>query len=504
MNKSFASPKIACKKSKSNAICLERIRAIFIEEMIKEKSFFSFSSTIILVLTLAAFVSAQIKLTAHQVNLKNGQSFSLNLPENFDISPAVEGLNRVRFFTKAPDGRLFVTDMHDLSDNKRGVVYILDGWNSETGKFEKVAPYLTNLRNPNSAAFYTDANGQDWFYLAETDKLTRRKFTKGETKPGDNNPQTLATFPDYGLSYKYGGWHLTRSLAFSPEGKLYVSVGSSCNACDEKEPERASVLEMNADGSGQRTYAKGLRNSVDLKWVGKFLFATNQGSDHLGLQKPDETFYALKDGADYGWASCYSSGGKIFFDTTPVGKLKKPTNRLKSCEGVPAPYAFFPAHSSAMGFDYFDQADADQAIKNSFIVSLHGSTNKRVGSGYKIVVVRKGEPNQDLISGFLNAGTVLGRPCGIVKLDANSFLFTDDYSGVIYYVRKKGTKTQIASAPTTNESNPPGADEEPSKNAESNKTSTESANATPPANASGKSCFGMAIFVLGIFLKFAL
>ena len=53
------------------------------------------------------------------------------------------------------------------------------------------------------------------------------------------------------------------------------------------------------------------------------------GSDHLGLEKPDETFYALKDGADYGWASCYSSNGKIFFDTTPPNTLKKPTARLK-------------------------------------------------------------------------------------------------------------------------------------------------------------------------------
>lgn len=468
--------------------------------MKKEKFVFWSFGCAGLLFVCAVFASAQIRLTPHKINLKNGKSFNLNLPEDFEISPAVEGLKRVRFFAKAPDGRLFVTDMYDLSDNKRGTVYILDGWNGETGKFSSVTPYLTNLRNPNSVAFYTDGKGQDWFYLAETDKLTRRKFTKGETKPGDNNPQTLATFPDYGLSYKYGGWHLTRSLAFSPEGKLYVSVGSSCNACDEKEEVRASVLEMNADGSNQRIYARGLRNAVDLKWIGKFLFATNQGSDHLGLQKPDETFYALKDGADYGWASCYSANGKIFFDTTPPNKLKKPTARLKSCEGVPAPYAFFPAHSSALGFDYFDNSDSPDQIKNSFIVSLHGSTNKRVGSGYKIIVVRKGEPNQDLISGFLNAGTVLGRPCGIIKLDANSFLFTDDYSGVIYYVRKKGTTAQIG---TTSPENKPSDVKLDEKNKPETETG-ESANTDKSNTASGKNCFGVAVFILGIFLRFAL
>lgn len=395
----------------------------------------------ILIFTVSTF--AQNALVPHQVNLKNGKSFSLNLPADYEIIPAVENLKRVRFFARAPDGRIFVTDMHDLSDNKLGAVYILDEWNAETGKFSKVVPYMTNLRNPNSVQFYTDANGQDWLYLAETDRLTRRKFTRGETQPSDLKPQTLAAFPDYGLSYKYGGWHLTRTIAFSPEGKLYVSVGSSCNACDEKEELRASVLEMNPDGSGQRAFAKGLRNAVDLKWIGKNFFATNQGSDHLGLDKPDETFYALKDGADYGWASCYSANGKIFFDTTAPNTLKKPTARLKSCENVSAPYAFFPAHASALGFDYFDEADSDAVIKNSFLVALHGSTNKRIGHGYKIVIVRKGEKNQDFLNGFLVGGNVLGRPCGIMKLDANSFLFTDDFSGVIYYVRKKGSRAEI-------------------------------------------------------------
>ena len=109
--------------------------------------------------------------------------------------------------------------MYNLTDNKKGTVYILDDWNAKTGKFGKIIPYLTNLKNPNSVQFYKDENGQDWFYLAETDKLTRRKFTKGETKPTDTKPQTLATFPDYGLSYKYGGWHLTRTIAFSPNRK---------------------------------------------------------------------------------------------------------------------------------------------------------------------------------------------------------------------------------------------------------------------------------------------
>jgi glucose/arabinose dehydrogenase len=373
-------------------------------------------------------ISYSQKLTPHKITLKTGKIFTLNLPENYEIIPAVEGLKRVRFFAKAPDGRIFVTDMHDLTDNNIGKVYILDDWNEETGKFGKVLTYMSNLKNPNSVAFYTDKQGQDWFYLAETDKLTRRKFTKGETKPSEKF-ETLAHFPDYGLSYKYGGWHLTRTIAVGNNGKIYVSVGSSCNACIEKEKVRATVLEMNPDGTKRRTFAKGLRNAVSIKWIGKILFATNQGSDHLGLDKPDETFYALRFGLDYGWASCYQADGKVFAD--------KDFPRSQGCKNVPRSYTFFPAHSSALGFDFFDAKTKDKTIRNSFLVSLHGSTDKTIGHGYKIVVARKGQKNKDFITGFLKGDDVFGRPCDIFKLSPDTFLFSDDNKGIVYYVRPK-------------------------------------------------------------------
>lgn len=372
---------------------------------------------------------AQPKLVPNRIALKSGKTISLNLPADFEIIPAVEGLKRVRFFAKAPDGRIFVTDMYNLTDNKRGTVYILDGWNANTGKFSQVIPYMANLKNPNSVQFYRDGDGQEWLYLAETDRLTRRRFTRGETHPTDTHPQTLATFPDYGLSYKYGGWHLTRTIAFSPAGKLYISVGSSCNACVEKERVRASVIEMNPDGTAQREFARGLRNAVGLKWIGNFLWATGQGVDHLGLQKPDETFYALRDGADYGWPYCYSASGRVLADSE--------YRRNEGCKNVTAPYAYFPAHASALGFDLWDEADSHPLIKDAFLVSLHGSTNKAVGHGYKIVIMRKGERVQDFVTGFLQGTKVVGRPCDIMKLDANSFLFTDDSSGIVYLVRKR-------------------------------------------------------------------
>ena len=373
-------------------------------------------------------LAQQPNLVPQQVKLKNGKRFSLNLPANYEIIPAAEGLKRVRFFAKAPDGRMFVTDMHDLTDNEKGIIYILDQWNTETGKFGKIIPYMTGLKNPNSVQFYTDSEGQDWLYIAETHQLTRRKFTQGETK-STAKAEVLATFPDYGLSYKYGGWHLTRTIAVGGNEKIYVSVGSSCNACVEKEKVRATVLEMNPDGSEQKIYATGLRNAVGLKWIGKFLFATNQGADHLGKNKPDETFYALKRDADYGWASCYSSNGKIFADP----KFK----RASGCKNVLPPYAYFPAHSSALGFDYFDHPNTDDIIKNSFLVALHGSTDAVIGHGYKIIIMRKGQKLENFMDGFLVGKTVNGRPVDIYRIDENSFYFSDDRAGVIYYVRRK-------------------------------------------------------------------
>jgi glucose/arabinose dehydrogenase len=385
--------------------------------------------SIVFLVLVPIFVTAQPRLVPQKIALKDGRTFSLNLPAEFEIIPAAEGLKRVRFFAKAPDGRIFVTDMYNLTDNNRGAVYILDGWNAETGKFARVVQYMTGLKNPNSVQFYRDADGQDWFYLAETDKLTRRKFTRGEESPTDTKPETLATFPDYGLAYKYGGWHLTRTIAFGTNGKMYVSVGSSCNSCEEKEKVRASIVEMNPDGSGQRQFARGLRNAVGMKWFGRVLFATNQGSDHLGDDRPDETFYALKNGADYGWPYCHSNKGRIFADP----KLK----RRGGCARVTAPYASFPARSSALGFDYFTDPQTPDVLKNAFVVALHGSTDKDIGRGYKLVIMRKGARLQDLVTGFLHGKTVHGRPCDIMQLGANSFLVSDDHRGVVYLVRKR-------------------------------------------------------------------
>lgn len=404
------------------------------------------SCTVALTSLCSAQSAPQLKRTPHVVRLKGKSPFYLSLPADFAIAPAAEGLKRVRFIAKSPDGRIFVTTMHDLSDNSEGAIYILDGFNEQLGRFARVIPYLTNLHNPNSIAFFQDAQGQTWFYLALTDRLVRYKFVPGEERP-TSHPEVLTTYPAYGLSYKYGGWHLTRTIAFGPGDKLYVTVGSSCNACDEKEEIRATLSVMDVNGKNPRIVARGLRNAVGMRFVGDSLFLTNMGADHLGDDAPDDPMFSLspsalqKGGLDYGWPHCYYSGGKAKTDPRfPLGASRIETSR-KDCQAAPDAFAFFGAHSSPLGLDYFGEGSTAPLLKDHFLVALHGASNRRLDRGYRVVSVDGRVDGhgqvQDLITGFIKRGVVRGRPCDVLKLSENSFLLSDDSANVIYYVHAK-------------------------------------------------------------------
>ena len=383
---------------------------------------------------IAASAQTKLTLVPQRVSLTNNRTFTLNLPAGFVITPAVQGLKRVRFMAESPDKRIFVTDMYNLSDNTRGVVYILDQFDTQTKTFKKVSTYLTNLRNPNSVAFYTDPQGTHWFYLALTDRLLRYRYQPGEQAP-TSEPQVLAKFPDYGLSYKYGGWHLTRTIAIGDNGKIYVSVGSSCNSCEEKEEVRATILEMDPDGKNLRYFARGLRNAVGVRWVNGGVVATNMGSDHLGDHVPADTMYRIAGETNYGWPYCYQSGPRRL----PDPKLNARSVKMK-CANVPQAFAAFDAHSSPLGFDYFGSSWTAE-LKNSFLVGLHGSTKKQLNHGYRVVRVsaeaKVGATPEDFITGFLVGMKVNGRPVDILKYGENAFLLTDDSAGVVYYVYKK-------------------------------------------------------------------
>jgi glucose/arabinose dehydrogenase len=404
------------------------------------------------------------QLTPHPIHLANGKSLVLNLPANFTIDVAAQGLKRVRFMARSPDNRIFSTDMHDLGDNKLGKVYILDGWNEKTARFAKITPYLDHLRNPNNLAFYTEPAqdgkpGQSWLYLPLTDRLLRYKYNPGDNAPS-SPPEVLAHYPDYGLNYKYGGWHLTRTVAFATlhgKTRLYVTVGSSCNACREKEEVRATLTVMDPDGSHQEIVARGLRNAVGMEYIpsidGGALFATNMGADHLGDGDPEDTFFELDSetrpvptGSNYGWPTCYFDHGQAHADR--LISDPKPTDRVVpappagppppqfDCAKIPAVYTTFAPHSSPLGLEYFDGAST--SLAGSFLVALHGASHPEIGTGYRVVRFDAAHRRpQEFITGFLVNGKVTGRPCGILRTGPDAFLLTDDHDGAIYYVHPK-------------------------------------------------------------------
>jgi glucose/arabinose dehydrogenase len=406
---------------------------------------------------------AQKPLTPHPIHLADGKTLTLQLPPEFAIDVAVQGLHRVRFLAKSPDGRIFATDMYALADNNRGAVLILDGWDEKTHTFARVVPYLEGLRNPNNVAFYTDASGQSWIYVPLTDKLVRYRYAAGDMKP-TSAPEVLATYPDYGLNYKYGGWHLTRTVAIANlhgKPKVYVAVGSSCNACREKEEVRATLSEMDPDGKNPRIIARGLRNAVGLVAVagidGGALFGTNMGADHLGDGAPEDTFFELDStkspatgAADYGWPTCYFEGGTAHADrliahpqpgdhTVPAPPAGPPPAQV-DCAKVPAAYTTFASHSSPLGVAWF--GGESTVLKDSFVVALHGAGKQRIGTGYRVVRFSPGSRRpEDFVTGFYAKVSgdplVAGRPCGILPVGPDSFLLTDDHDGVIYLVRPR-------------------------------------------------------------------
>ncbi len=343
----------------------------------------------------------------------------------------MEGMGRPRFFEKSPDGRLFVTDMYDRTDNSKGKVYILENWNDSTKKFEKITTYLQELRNPNQVAFHN--NGKETFiYVSETHQLSYYKYLPGDNKPS-SAAKVIATFPDYGLSYKYGGWHLTRSITFH-NNKIYVSVGSSCDACIEKEEIRATITEMNPiDGSDQKIIARGIRNAVGLTWINNELWATNMGQDNRGPDKPEDQLMKIVPGAFYGWPYYFQYKKRIiadadFKDSVHPSFVKRP----------PISKWGIKAHSAPLGFEYFT-GFKDSLFNNSFITALHGSTTVSRLRGNAVVQMLANGTYREIVTGFLQGITEekrFGRPCDVLQWNNQGFFISDDKNGVIYYVWK--------------------------------------------------------------------
>ncbi len=232
------------------------------------------------------------------------------------------------------------------------------------------------------------------------------------------------------------GVHTTKTVLVGPDGRLYVSIGSSCNVCNESDPRRAAVWVYNLDGSGGTLFARGLRNAVGLAInpVTQAIWATDNGRDLLGDTRPPETVYALQAGADYGWPRCHA------------GTLVDPDfGGAQGCAGVAPPVATMPAHMAPLGLAFAGSPTWPPAYRDSLYIAFHGSWNSTHLVGYKVMRLplqagRMAGPAEDFVSGWLQSDLgASGRPVGLVFAPDGSLLVSDDKGGFIYRISYGGS-----------------------------------------------------------------
>jgi glucose/arabinose dehydrogenase len=358
-----------------------------------------------------------------QTNASEGENqtdFPLKLPAGFTISIFARDLPLVRVITFDSAGNIW------LSRTRTGAITRLEIKNGEVAGQSDI---FRNLRNPHGLVF--DPEDPQQLYIAEEDKIFRVRI-------GDNNaPQKIADLPA-------GAGHSTRTLLFGTDGKLYVSIGSSCNVCAESDLRRAKVFSLNKDGSDFKEFARGLRNSVFMvnHPESEKIWATDMGRDHLGDNLPPEEVNILEEGADYGWPYCY--GENIHDDNFDK-------NRNVSCEGKTPPMIEYQAHSAPLGLAFVpEDSNWPDEYKNNLLVAYHGSWNRSEPSGYKIIrfkTDKKGnitKSGEDLVTGWMAGGSgreagniALGRPVDI-KFHESAMYVSDDKAGVIYKIVYSG------------------------------------------------------------------
>ena len=229
----------------------------------------------------------------------------------------------------------------------------------------------------------------------------------------------------------FGRGHLSRTLGINRSDKMYVSVGSSCNVCEESDQRRATIMEYNPDGSGERVFAEGVRNSVGFVFHPSTdeIWATENGRDNLGNDLPPDEINILRSGQDYGWPYCYGKNipDPAFDDSGRCTATEETVHDLQ-------------AHSAPLGLRFVSSAQFPEEWQGDLLVAYHGSWNRRPPTGYKVVRLNV-EGNsivgeEDFISGWLlDNGTSVGRPVDLIFGPEDGALYiSDDKAGVIYRV----------------------------------------------------------------------
>jgi len=355
------------------------------------------------------------------VDQPGNEMSDISLPENFEInvfahlnskSLNLPGPNSGPRFMAIKDDVLFV------SVSKQGKVVALPDTNND-GKADEIIDVITNLNRPHGLEFY-----KDWVYIAEEDKVIRVK---------DTNNDLVYETPEILIDNLPGGGHWTRTIKIFNE-ELYVSVGSSCNACKEKNKFRAAITKCDIDGDNCEQFATGLRNAVGFIFHPDThdLIATENGRDLIGEDIPPEEINIIVEGKDYGWPICY---GDRIHDTY----YDKNVYIRNPCEDTEAPDIEFQSHSAPLGLAIYTGDQFPDKYEGKLFVAYHGSWNRKIPTGYKIVTMDlETKEVEDFATGWLtNDFKVLGRPVDVIVDNEGSLYISDDNAGLIYKVTYK-------------------------------------------------------------------
>ncbi len=345
----------------------------------------------------------------------------LKVPAGFTVTKFADNLNKPRMLAVHTNGNVYVTD------RDKGTVTLLRDTNND-GKADQQQVVATK------EGMHGIALRDNKAYLVTVNEV----YTADINKDG-----TLGQLKVIADKLPDGGQHANRTLAFGPDGMLYVSVGSTCNACEETSKESATLLQMKPDGSGRRVYATGLRNTIGFDWhpQTKELYGFDHGIDWLGDTTQQEELNKLVEGGNYGWPYVFENGRPNLADEPPKGMSWEAYARKTMF-----PEMTYTAHSAPLDMIFYNGSQFPQEYQGDAIVTLHGSWNRSEPVGYKVVRLHfeNGKPKQfeDLVTGFLvnNNREQFGRVVGLATHTDGSLLFTDDDNGVIYRLAYTGNK----------------------------------------------------------------
>lgn len=345
----------------------------------------------------------------------------LKVPAGFQITKFAEGLNKARMIAVSNDGVVYVTD------RDKGIVTMLRDTNKD-GKSDEQKVVATKK------GMHGIAIRNNVMYLATVKEVYTTPINKdgslGELK------MIIDDLPD-------GGQHPNRTLRFDDAGNLYISIGSSCNACEETNEEHATIVRAKADGSDRKVYAKGLRNTLGFDWhpQTKEMWGMDHGIDWLGDESQREELNKIEEGVDYGWPFIYEDGKEH-----PVRIPEEGHEAYKKKTKYPT--LTYTAHASALDMIFYKAQQFPAEYRGDAFIAMHGSWNRSEPVGYKVVRLRfeNGKPTEfeDFVTGFLvnDNKDQFGRVVGIATHTDGSLLVTDDSNGVVYRIAYTGGKQQ--------------------------------------------------------------